>query len=261
MVDSPDGEVVRYEVRGRTGLITLDRPEVRNAIDGRVARGMEAALDRLEEDPEVWVGVLASSGEVFCAGADLTLFAEGRDGEMRTERGGFGGLVKRRRTKPLIAAVDGAALAGGFELVLACDLVVASRRARFGLPEVKRSLVAASGGAAKLGSLLPPATALLVVLTGDPIGAERANQLGLISELVDDGQALEGALELAERIAANAPLAVRESRRLALEAWALDAHAAIDDAHAALARLSSTHDYAEGPRAFLEKRPPVWTGH
>jgi enoyl-CoA hydratase len=138
--------MVDYEIRGRVGVLKINRPDKKNAVNGDVARGMEAALDQLEEDPEVWLGVLTAEGNVFCAGADLKAINEGKAGDLQTERGGFAGIVARERTKPIIAAVDGPALAGGTEIVLSCDLVVASTAASFGIPEVKRSLVAAAGG-------------------------------------------------------------------------------------------------------------------
>src|SRR5688572_17534493 len=159
--------MVDYEIRGRVAVLTLNRPEARNAVNGELANALEAALDRMEDDPEVWVGILTGAGPVFSAGADLKAIAAGKGNELGTKRGGFAGLVQRERTKPLIAAVDGPALAGGCELVLACDVVVASREARFGLPEVKRSLVASAGGLVKLPRVLPPRVAMQMLLTGD----------------------------------------------------------------------------------------------
>jgi len=252
--------VVDYEVRGRVAVISLNRPEARNAVNGDVASGVEAAIDRLEADDEVWVGVLTGRGSVFSAGADLKAVASGRIGELQTARGGFGGLVRRDRSKVLIAAVDGPALAGGTELVLACDLVVASSAASFGIPEVKRSLVAGAGGLFRLPRALPPAIAMQLAVTGEPIGAEMAARFGLINELVEPGAALEAAVALAGRITENAPIAVRLSRRVVVaalsanddELWRLSARA--------LAEVVKTEDFAEGPRAFIEKRPPKWTG-
>jgi enoyl-CoA hydratase len=252
--------MVDYEVADRTAVITINRPEARNAVNGDVAQGIEAAVDRLEDDPDVWAAVLTGAGPVFCAGADLTLFASGQDRLMITKRGGFGGLVRRPRSKPLIAAVEGAALAGGCELALACDLIVSSRAARFGLPEVKRSLVASAGGLVKLPRLLPRRVALQMILTGEPIGAERAYELGLVNELCEPGLAVATATALADRINANAPLAVRHSRRIAVASADTDPddvwHQGFDASNA----LRSTEDFREGPRAFLEKREPRWTG-
>src|SRR3954453_13202374 len=204
--------MVDYLLQGRVGVLTLNRPEARNAVNGDVSSGMEAALDQLEENDDAWVGVLTHVGPVFSAGADLKAINSGKAAELQTARGGFAGLVQRQRTKPLIAAVDGAALAGGCEIALACDLIVASKQARFGVPEVKRSLVAAAGALFRLPRALPRNVALEMIMTGDPITAERAAHFGMVNEIGEPGQALSGALALADRIAANAPLAVRESR-------------------------------------------------
>jgi enoyl-CoA hydratase/carnithine racemase len=252
--------MVDYEIRGRVGVLTINRPDKRNAVNGDVARGMEAALDQLEENPDVWLGVLAGRGDVFCAGADLKAINEGRAGDLQTERGGFGGLVARTRTKPLIAAVDGPALAGGTEIVLSCDLVVASTAASFGIPEVKRSLVAAAGGLFRLPRMLPRNVALELGLTGDPITAERAHQFGMVNELCEPGRALDTALALADRIAANAPLAVRETLRLMLALRDADDETGFKESGAAMIGLAQTEDFWEGPKAFLEKRDPKWQG-
>src|SRR3954453_8389361 len=171
--------MVTYEQRGRVAVLTINRPEARNAITGDVANAMGEALDRLEADDEVWAGVLTGNGPVFSAGADLKAIAAGKAAELNTKKGGFGGIVKYPRTKPLIAAVDGPALAGGTEIVLACDMVVASTQASFGLPEVKRSLVAAAGGVFRLSQMLPRNIAMELAVTGDPIDATRAHHFGM----------------------------------------------------------------------------------
>jgi enoyl-CoA hydratase len=252
--------MVEYEVRGRVAVLKINRPDKKNAVNGDVANGMEAAIDRLEDDPEVWLGVLTGEGTVFCAGADLKAINEGRAAEIQTERGGFAGIVARKRTKPIIAAVDGPALAGGTEIVLSCDLVVASTAASFGIPEVKRSLVAAAGGLFRLPRVLPRNIAIELGLTGDPISAERAAQFGMVNEVCEPGQALETALALADRIAQNAPLAVRETLRLMIALEDADDETGFRESGTAMINLASTEDFWEGPKAFLEKRDPEWKG-
>jgi enoyl-CoA hydratase len=252
--------MVDYELDGRVAILTLNRPEARNAVNGDVAKGMEAGIDRLEEDDEVWVGILTHNGPVFSAGADLKAINSGQAADLQTPRGGFAGLVQRPRTKPLIAAVDGPALAGGCEIALACDLIVASTQSRFGVPEVKRSLAAAAGALFRLPRALPRNIALEMIMTGDPIDAERAHQFGLVNELCEPGKALETAKALAARISANAPLAVRKSREVALASLELDEAAGFKLSGEAMIGLSSTEDFWEGPKAFIEKRDPVWKG-
>lgn len=256
--DRDDRTLVRYEVADHTAVLTLDRPEVRNAIDPSMASAIEGAVDRAEQDDDVWLLVLASSGDVFCAGVDLRSVASGSFAGIQTRRGGFAGLVQRERTKPLIAAVDGAALAGGFEIALAADLIVASTRARFGLPEVKRSLVAAAGGAIRLPRVLPRNLAMRMLLTGEPIDAGTAAAHGLVTDLAPPGKALERALRLAATINANAPLAVRASRETLLSCLSASEEEAWRISRRAVRDLFATEDFLEGPRAFVEKRDPVW---
>lgn len=253
--------MIDFEARDRVALITIDRPEARNAVNGDVARGLEDAVQRLEDSDDLWAGVLAARGPVFCAGADLKEISAGRAHTLATARGGFGGITRLERRKPLIAAVDAPALAGGCEIVLSCDLVVASTAASFGIPEVKRALVAGAGGLFRLPRAIPVNVAMQLALTGDPITSERAFHLGLVNELCEPGAALEGALALAAKICANAPLAVQVSRDLVRrglltsdddEAWAMT--------DAAIIEVMQGEDFAEGPRAFIEKRAPVWTG-
>jgi enoyl-CoA hydratase len=252
--------VIDLDVGERVAVIRLDRPEARNAINEDMAAAIEEAVDRLESDDDLWVGILSHTGQVFCAGADLGEIAAGRGATLFTERGGFAGIVSRDRTKPLIAAVGGPAVAGGTEIVLSCDLVIAATEARFGLPEVKRSLVASAGGLVRLPRLLPRAIALEMALTGDSIDAETAYRHGLVNRVCEPGEHESAAHELAARILVNAPLAVRESLRLVLESTDQSDHEGMRAANAAQKRLAATEDYAEGPRAFLEKRSPVWKG-
>jgi enoyl-CoA hydratase len=252
--------MVDYEARDRVALITINRPEARNAINGAVAAGLEAAVERLETDPEAWIGVIAGDGPVFCAGADLKEIAAGRAASLATERGGFAGITRLSRSKPLIAAVDGPALAGGCEIVLTCDLVVASTAATFGIPEVKRSLIAGAGGLFRLARALPRNVAMELAITGDPISAERAHTLGLVNELCEPGGAVDAALALAARVSVNAPVAVQLSRGLVLAEDVAGDEDAWRMTDAATASVMCTEDFAEGPRAFIEKREPVWSG-
>ncbi|MGI8794858.1 MAG: crotonase/enoyl-CoA hydratase family protein [Acidimicrobiales bacterium] len=252
--------IVDVEEQGRIAVITINRPEARNAVNGDVANGIEAAIDQLEENEGLWVGVLAGNGPSFSAGADLKAIATGQANTLSTQRGGFAGIARRERTKPIIAAVDGAALAGGCEIALSCDMIVASRVARFGLPEVKRSLAAAAGGLFRLSMAIPPKIAMEVVLTGEPIDAERAYQFGLVNRLVDEGEARNGAIDLAKAICENAPLAVRESRKVVLAAQWAEEDKLWEMSFAAMGALAGTEDFTEGPRAFIEKRAPEWKG-
>jgi enoyl-CoA hydratase len=250
---------VNFEIRDRIAIITLNRPEARNAVSQQLAEDLEVAIDRLEADDALWIGILCGNGPAFCAGADLKAIASG-EARLTTERGGFAGLVRRVRTKPLIAAVEGPAVAGGTEIVLSCDLVVASTTARFGLPEVKRSLVANAGGLFRLPRALPINVAMEMALTGDDLDAEAAHRHGLVNRLVQPGHALATAVELAEAVNANAPLAVRASRRVVLAARLLEDDEAFEVAANATREVFRTEDFREGPRAFVEKRSPIWTG-
>ena len=256
--------MVDYEKRGNIGIITINRPDARNAVNTAVATGIEEAIDKIEADDEVWVGILTGAktakGYIFCAGADLKQMSVDPGG-MMTARGGFGGLVQRERTKPLIAAVDGPALAGGTELTLACDLVVASRTAVFGVPEVKRNLVAAAGGLFRLPRKLPRNIAMELVLTGRlDFPAERAHHFGWVNVLCDEGQALDAAIKLAGQICENAPLAVRESRRIVLEATDQPDEVGWRMSGEGIGKMFGTEDFNEGLAAFVEKRPPKWKG-
>ena len=240
-------------------VITLNRPEQRNAMTAAASIRIADALDELDADDTLAVGILTGAGGNFCAGMDLKRFLLGERAVVAGR--GFGGLTEAPPAKPLIAAVEGYALAGGFELVLACDMVVASELSRFGLPEVKRGLVARAGGLLRLPQVLPRAVALEIILTGDPITATRAEALGLINRVVPEGTALDEAVRLAAMIAANAPLAVRISKQVVTDSrnWPGD------ELFSRQANLTdcvfASEDAVEGARAFSEKRSPVWSGH
>jgi enoyl-CoA hydratase len=230
------------------------RPEKRNALNGAMTAGIDAAMNELEDNPELWCGILTGTESVFSAGADL---AEG-PGEP-TERGGIVGLINRKRSKPLIAAVEGMALGGGVELILCCDLVVASSNAVFGLPEVKRGLMPDFGGAFRISRFLPINVARELLLTGNHLTAERAERLGFVNAVVEPGKALASALVLAEKICENAPLAVREALAVFNTEVADDESASWKRSDAAHARLLQTEDVKEGIGAFFERRAPKWT--
>jgi enoyl-CoA hydratase len=251
---------VDITTQGPFAIVKINRPEARNAVNGAVAQGIEAAIDRIEEDDSLWLGILTGEPPVFCAGADLKEINAGNAAALATAKGGFGGFVQRERTKPIIAAVDGPALAGGTELVLACDLVVASTTATFGIPEVKRSLVAGAGGLFRLGRKIPLNVAMELALTGDPIDAERAYHFGLVNRLVEPGEALTAAVALAEQVCANAPVAVRESRRIVLEATHAEDEVGWKMSMEGMGKAMSSEDFSEGLTAFIEKRPPQWKG-
>lgn len=251
---------VSYEQRGPFAVIKINRPEARNAVNGAVAQGIEEAIDKIEADDSIWVGIITGEPPVFCAGADLKEINSGNGAALSTAKGGFAGITQRERTKPIIAAVDGPALAGGTEIVLASDLVVASTTATFGIPEVKRSLVAAAGGLFRLGRKIPLNVAMELTLTGDPIDATRAHHFGLVNRLVEPGQALDAAIALAEQICANAPVAVRESRKVVLEATNAPDDVGWKMSAAGMAVAMSSEDFSEGLTAFIEKRPPAWKG-
>ena len=252
--------VIEHERRGRVEVLAINRPEARNAVNGDVAQGIEAALDDVEADDDVWAVVVTGRGPVFSAGADLKAVATGRGLELMTKRGGFGGITQRQFPKPLIAAVNGPALAGGFEIVLSCDLVVAADDAVFGLPEVKRGLFASAGGLVRLPKRVPLALATEVAITGEPIDARRAHALGLVNRVVPRGQVVDEALALAARIAENAPVAVRSSLRMVREAGDLSDADAWRLNNELMAEVGSTKDAIEGATAFAEKRTPNWTG-
>ena len=239
-------------------IVTINRPEARNAVNRAVSYAVCAALDELDARADLRVGILTGAGGNFCAGMDLKAFLKGEI--TRVEGRGILGIAQTPPKKPLIAAVEGYALAGGFESVLACDLVVAARDAKFGIPEVKRGLAAAAGGLLRLPRLIPQRIAMEAALTGDLFSAERLYQYGLINALVEPGQALEEAKKLARRIMANAPLAVAASKRVIVEQrdWPLAEMFARQEA--ITGHLLKSADAREGATAFAEKRAAVWTG-
>jgi enoyl-CoA hydratase len=246
---------VRVDADGGVLVITIDRPEARNAVNLAVAEGIAAALDRLDGDDEVRVGILTGAGGVFSAGMDLKSFAAGEPRPHVADRG-FAGIVQAPPRKPLIAAVEGWAVAGGFEIALACDLIVAARDTRFGIPEVKRGLIAAGGGLIRLPRRIPYHVAAELALTGDPIDAERAHALGLVNRLAAPGEALAAARELAATIAANGPLAIAATKRM----LTADESDAWERQRAIAGAVLASEDAREGARAFAEKRAPVWRG-
>ncbi|GAA4393352.1 crotonase/enoyl-CoA hydratase family protein [Tsukamurella soli] len=258
---------MRFETRGHVAVITLNRPEAMNAVNGALATAVGEALESAAADPQVRAVIIIGTGRAFCAGADLKELAAGRSILSATPEWGFAGLVNHWIDKPLIAAVNGFAMGGGTEIALACDLVVASERAVFGLPEVKRGLLAAAGGVVRLQRQIPLKRALELALVGDGVEAATALDWGLINRVVPHERVFEEAMELAERIAANAPLSVRETKRAIYGAAAAGSDWSLpwsDDPwevnRAARDVVFASRDAREGPTAFAQKRPPVWEG-
>ncbi|MBL7489348.1 crotonase/enoyl-CoA hydratase family protein [Frankia sp. AgB1.9] len=250
---------VLVEQQGAVLIVTLNRPEQRNALDGATMAGVGRALSDAEGDDTVAAIVLTGAGDVFCAGLDLKAFAS--SGTQLAESGpGLEVFTQRLYPKPIIGAANGPAVAGGFELLLACDLVVAADSARFGLPEVKRGLVAAGGGILNLPRRLPLALALELGLTGDPVDAARAYELGLVNRVVPASEVRAEALKLAERIAANAPLAVRFTKEQMRTVGGGTDPEELNRFHKLIGPIFGSDDAREGAVAFAERRPPVWTG-
>lgn len=252
-------DAILTECRGDIMLITLNRPYARNAINSALARGLAAALDRLDGDDALRAAVVTGAGGYFCSGMDLKAFAA--DGEWPVIEGrGFAGICERSSNKPLIAAIEGFAVAGGLEVALSCDMLVAARGAKFGIPEVARGLVAGAGALIRLPKRIPYHLAMQMALTGEPITSERAYEFGLVNELCDAGSATEKALAIAQRIADNAPLAVRTSKRILrdtqdwTEAEAWRQQQPLNDV------VRHSNDAKEGATAFAERRKPVWQG-
>ncbi len=251
-------EELLREREGNVEVLTINRPEARNAINLATAQALSAALDACALDDDVWVVVLTAAGDkAFSAGMDLKAFARG---EFPATDQGFGGITERHFPKPLICAANGSAFAGGFEMLLSCDLVVAADHAVFGIPEVQRGLIAGAGGLVRLPRRIARAVALEMALTGEPLSASRALDVGLVNRVVAPDQVLATAMALAQRICQNAPLAVRTSKRVMLDAIELDETGAWELNNEAFAQIASSPDALEGAIAFAEKRPPRWQG-
>jgi enoyl-CoA hydratase len=253
-----NGEVLQTAVRGNVLVLTLNRPHARNAFNAELSRALSDALDRFEENAELRVGVLTGAGGTFSAGMDLKALLEGQQSSTE-KRGGFG-IMMRPPNKPLIAAVEGHAVAGGLELALSCDLIVAARDAKLGLPEVKRGLVAVGGGLFRLPRRIPYHVVMELALTGESHPAQRFFELGLVNRIAPPGGALDAALELAETIGKNAPLAIAATKQILSKAYDWTEEEAWPE-HRKIARPAlRSKDAVEGSRAFAEKRPPVWRG-
>jgi enoyl-CoA hydratase len=251
-------EAVLTDVADGVAVITINRPEARNAVNGAVARGIAAAVEEFDGRSDVSVLILTGAGANFSSGMDLKGFLSG-DAPI-VEGRGFGGIAERPPAKPVIAAVEGYALAGGFELVLACDLIVASEEAKFGLPEVRRGLVAGAGGLLRLPSRVPYHLAMEIALTGEHFSAARLAAAGLVSKLVPAGEALSAARELAARVALGAPLALAASKRVIVESSDWSSAEAFRKQGEVISPIFGSKDAMEGAMAFAEKRPPVWKG-
>jgi enoyl-CoA hydratase len=248
---------VLVEQRDRILIITINRPKAKNAVNSAVSHGLADAVDRLDGDPGLSVGIVTGAGGTFCAGMDLKAFARG---EVPIVEGRGMGFTERGPVKPLIAAVEGYALAGGTELALATDLIVASKDASFGIPEVKRGLVAGGGGLLRLPARIPAAIAMELALTGEAFTAERAHALGMVNVLAEPGGALDAAIELAERITVNGPLAVAATKRIIVESRGWSPDTMFGEQNKILMPVFSSNDAREGAIAFAEKRPAHWTG-
>ncbi|HEX4223480.1 MAG TPA: crotonase/enoyl-CoA hydratase family protein [Pseudonocardiaceae bacterium] len=250
--------VVLVERKGRILIVSINRPHQRNALDGAAGHALAAAMDELDTDEGLSAGILTGTGGTFSAGMDLKAFLRGERPDLPGR--GLGGITQTPPRKPLIAAVEGWALAGGFELLLACDLVVAATTARFGVPEVKRGLAAGGGAALKLPRRIPYVAAIELLLTGEPVSAQRGYELGLVNRVVDTGQALPAAIELADLLVANGPLALAATKEVASRTADWPTEIGWQRQEEILAPVYVSADAREGAQAFAEKRPPVWTG-
>jgi enoyl-CoA hydratase/carnithine racemase len=247
---------VTEEQRGHILVVRIDRESKRNAIDRATAEGIDAALNRLDDDPDLWIGIITGTSTIFSAGTDLSAGVD-----LRTERGGEYGVIRRERSTPLIAAVEGPALGGGFEIALACDAIIASCTASFGLPETRRGLVATSGALFRAARALPPNIARELLISGRTLGPDRAYALGLVNEVAEAGHALDRALALAEDICLSSPMAVRETLRALRALTAAEDTLGWQATENAIEAFLASADMKEGINAFFEKRPPRWRGH
>jgi enoyl-CoA hydratase len=257
-MNDQDTSEVLTERRGNVLLITLNRPQVRNAVNAALAAGVAGALDQLDADDSLAVGVLTGAGGFFCAGMDLGAFVKGESPWFGDR--GFAGIAQRAARKPLIAAIEGFAVAGGMEIALACDLIVAAKGAKLGIPEAKRSLVAAGGALLRLPRRMPYHVVMELALTGDPFPAERFQELGVVNELAEPGAAVEVALALAGRLAKNGPLALIASKQILQEQFDWSSEEMWEKQGAISGPVFASEDSKEGASAFKEKRDPVWQG-
>ena len=255
--DSNDAAVIT-ERRGNVLVITLNRPEVRNAVNGALAEGVGSALDELDSDDELRLGILTGAGGFFCAGMDLGAFVKGESPYY--EGRGFAGIAERASEKPLIAAIEGFAVAGGLEIALSCDLIVAAKGAKMGIPEAKRSLVAAAGALLRLPKRMPYHAVMELALSGDPWPAERFHELGVVNRVVEPGSALDEALAMGEALSANGPLALMASKRVLQEQFDWRTEEMWQKQADIVGPVMTSEDAKEGATAFKEKRDPVWKG-
>ena len=250
---------VLVEKRGKIQIITLNRPKAGNTVNGDLAQGLDAALNAAEEDDDIFAVILTGAGsKIFCAGADVKYMAQYGPAGMKIPGHGFGGLVERYFSKPLICAVNGAAMGGGLEMALACDLIVAAENAKFALPEVKLGILAAGGGPIRIMRSVHKAIALEMLLTGEAVKAQRALEIGLINQVVPAEELMDAAITLAERVTANAPIAVRGTKELAYKSVEMDIPEAFELSNVIRDKIRESEDSKEGSLAFREKRAPVW---
>lgn len=250
---------VLVERTGKVMIITLNRPAAGNSVNPDVAYGIENALNLAEADPDVYVVILTGAGpKIFCGGMDLKHLSQFGNKGVLIEGHGFAGFAERWFSKPLICAVNGSAMGGGTEFALACDIIIAADHAKFGLPEVKRGILAAAGGPIRLMRSVPKAVAMEMLLTGDAIGAQRAMEIGMINNVVPYDELMTTALAMADRIIANAPISVKGAKELAYKSFNMDMEDAFELSLKIKNRVNQSNDSKEGPKAFAEKRPAVW---